>query len=44
MFNGQFRFSENLMCEKIAKITFIERLQWPMCNCLLCNRDSAFGN
>ena len=31
------------MCEKkFAKITFAESLQWPVCNCLLCNiKDSS---
>ena len=38
LFNGQFRFSENLMYEKIlflfqfAKIILADSLQWPVCN------------
>jgi len=46
MFNGQFRFSENLMYEKIfAKIIFADSIQWPVCNYLLCNRkDSSHCN
>jgi len=46
MFNGQFRFSENLTYGKeFAKITFAESLKWPVCNCLLCNmKDSSRCN
>ena len=39
MFNGQFRLHENLMYEKkFAKVNFAESLQWPIYNCLLCNK------
>ena len=39
MFNGQFRFSENLMYEKkFAKVAFAKSLQWPIHNYLLCNK------
>ena len=42
LFNGQFRFSENLMCEKkFAKVTFAESLLWSVYNFpnyLLCNK------
>ena len=42
LFNGQFRFSENLMYEKkFAKVTFAESLLWSVYNFpnyLLCNK------
>ena len=46
LFNGQFRFSENLMYEKkFVKITFAESLQWLLCNYLLFNKkDSSHCN
>jgi len=43
LFNGQFRFSENLMYEKIfAQIIFADSLQWPVCNYLLCNKQDSW--
>ena len=42
LFNGQFRFSENLMYEnKFVKVTFAESLQWPVYNYLLCNKKDS---
>jgi len=43
MFNGQFRLYENLMYEKkCAKVNFAESLQWPIYNCLLCNKKDCW--
>ena len=42
LFNGQFRFSENLIHEKkFAKVTFAESLQWPIYNYLLCKKKDS---
>ena len=42
LLDGQFRLSEKLMYEKkFAKVTFAESRQWPVYNCLLCNKKDS---